>query len=102
MKAANAGSTLSNFWRLHGRSGPTLAGFCELSKNIGVGNALLYMYDGKVCFPESAPYIDPLFDEFSAFPSGKYDDQVDSVSQRVATMANSLDFARQRLRPSNL
>jgi predicted phage terminase large subunit-like protein len=66
------------------------------------GKALLYMYDGKVLFPESAPYLDSLFDEFVAFPNGKYDDQVDSVSQLVATMENALMFARQRLRPPHL
>ena len=63
------------------------------------GNALLYMYDGKVRFPERAPYLDDLFAEFSAFPTGKYDDQVDSTSQVIAEMGNCLMFARQRLRP---
>lgn len=66
------------------------------------GKALLHMYDGKARFPETAPYLDLLFEEFSAFPTGKYDDQVDSVAQLVAHLENSLMFARQKHRPADL
>lgn len=66
------------------------------------GKALLHMHDGKVQFPKSAPYLDSLFAELAAFPNGKYDDQVDSVTQLVAYTGRALMFARQRHRPSNL
>jgi hypothetical protein len=58
------------------------------------------MHDGRVQFPKSAPYIDSLFAEFATFPNGKYDDQVDSVTQLVAYAGRALMFARQKHRPS--
>ena len=66
------------------------------------GCAVLHMYDGKIRFPNSAPYLESLFNEFAAFPEGKYDDQVDSVTQIVCSMPYALDRARQKLRPVNL
>jgi predicted phage terminase large subunit-like protein len=67
------------------------------------GKALLNKYDGRVQYLKSAPYLDSLFAEFAAFPNGKYDDQVDSVTQLVAYPRNALMFARQkhRLRSKN-
>ena len=63
--------------------------------------AMLYVYDGKVLFPESAPFLDALFAELAAFPNGKYDDQVDSISQLVANLENALMFARHKHRPDS-
>jgi predicted phage terminase large subunit-like protein len=63
--------------------------------------AMLYVYDGKVLFPESAPFLDTLFAELAAFPNGKYDDQVDSISQLVANLENALMFARHKHRPES-
>ena len=36
---------------------------------------------GEVWVPEKAPWLKAFLDEFSAFPHGKHDDQVDSVVQ---------------------
>jgi predicted phage terminase large subunit-like protein len=66
------------------------------------GKAVLCMYDGKVRFPQCAPYLDKLFAELAAFPNDKYDDQVDSVTQLVAYPGNAMMFAPQRHRPLNL
>jgi predicted phage terminase large subunit-like protein len=87
---------------LHIFSSRDVSNLSQAKKVERFGKALLYMYDGKVRFPETAPYIDSLFEEFSAFPSGKFDDQVDSVAQLATTMGNCLMFARQKHRPSNL
>ena len=62
------------------------------------GNALLHIYDGKVRFPISASYLDLFFSEIAAFPNGKYDDQVDSMTQLVAPMRNAIRLARLKLR----
>jgi predicted phage terminase large subunit-like protein len=39
---------------------------------------------GSVHFPESAPWLDDLVTELLGFPEGRYDDQVDSISQALA------------------
>ena len=36
---------------------------------------------GQVLLPEDAPWLGDLLDELLAFPKGRHDDQVDSVSQ---------------------
>ncbi|CAN0281969.1 unnamed protein product [Discosporangium mesarthrocarpum] len=36
---------------------------------------------GRVWLPESAPWLDDFLNEVTSFPNGRYDDQVDSVSQ---------------------
>lgn len=40
-----------------------------------------YIADGRVYLPEEAPWLDAFVRELQAFPNGKYDDQVDSLSQ---------------------
>ena len=42
---------------------------------------------GHVLLPEQAPWLDDFRDEMLAFPYGRYDDQVDSVSQFLAWAA---------------
>jgi predicted phage terminase large subunit-like protein len=63
------------------------------------GKALLRIYDGRVRFPIAAPFLDLFFSEIAAFPNGKYDDQVDSMTQLVATMRHTIRLARLKLRP---
>ncbi len=36
---------------------------------------------GQVFLPKDAPWLGDLLDELLAFPTGRHDDQVDSVSQ---------------------
>jgi len=49
----------------------------------------LYVQTGKfeaglVHFPNDAPYMPDLLAELLAFPNGKHDDQVDSITQALA------------------
>jgi predicted phage terminase large subunit-like protein len=44
---------------------------------------------GHVLLPEKAPWLDDFRSEILAFPSGRYDDQVDSVSQFLAWAARN-------------
>jgi predicted phage terminase large subunit-like protein len=39
--------------------------------------------NGQVFFPKEAPWLRDLEDELFAFPSGRHDDQVDSISQAL-------------------
>jgi predicted phage terminase large subunit-like protein len=39
--------------------------------------------DGQVFFPKEAPWLRDLEDELFAFPNGRHDDQVDSISQAL-------------------
>jgi phage terminase large subunit-like protein len=39
---------------------------------------------GSVHFPAEAPWLEDLIAELLAFPRGRHDDQVDSVSQALA------------------
>jgi predicted phage terminase large subunit-like protein len=38
---------------------------------------------GKVCLPESAPWLNDYVDELAAFPNGAHDDAVDSTTQAL-------------------
>lgn len=49
---------------------------------------------GEVRLPTSAPWLDPFLVELGEFPNGRYDDQVDSVSQLLRT----LDYRTWQLR----
>ena len=40
--------------------------------------------NGQVLFPKEAPWLRDLEDELFAFPSGRHDDQVDSISQALS------------------
>ncbi|WP_054110709.1 phage terminase large subunit [Brevundimonas sp. AAP58] len=42
------------------------------------------LYSGKALLPRDAPWLDDLRREMMAFPNGRHDDQVDSVSQFLA------------------
>ncbi len=43
---------------------------------------------GKVYLPESAPWLHDFIEELSSFPNGEHDDQVDSLTQGLAQLAN--------------
>ncbi len=49
---------------------------------------------GHVMLPEGAPWLADLVSEFSAFPVGQHDDQVDALSQALIYMTASRDVAR--------
>ena len=38
---------------------------------------------GEVRLPRSAPWLDPFLEECGQFPNGKFDDQVDALSQAL-------------------
>ena len=42
--------------------------------------------DGQVGLPQSAPWLEKFLMEVGEFPNGKYDDQVDTMSQVLATL----------------
>jgi predicted phage terminase large subunit-like protein len=44
----------------------------------------VYFTRGSVCFLEGAPWLEELKAELLAFPNGRYDDQVDSISQALS------------------
>jgi len=44
---------------------------------------------GLVHFPKNAPFMPDLLAELLAFPNGKHDDQVDSISQALAYKLSS-------------
>jgi phage terminase large subunit-like protein len=89
------------------------AGYCHLyaaskdgtsndSKIYRFGRALLYMYDGVVKYPVSAPFLDDVLYALTTFPGLKEFDLIDSITQLVAYPENALMFARQKHRPPNL
>jgi predicted phage terminase large subunit-like protein len=60
------------------------------------------IYDHKVAFPTSGPFIEEFLYVVAAFPNGASDDEVDSMSQVFANLENTLSKARQKLRPASL
>lgn len=59
----------------------------------------LLMEKGRVWIPNSAPWLETLFKELQAFPHGKHDDQVDSISQMLYSWKNAIQFTRTRCNP---
>ena len=51
------------------------------SKAERMGAQTTYIEAGRVKLPTTAPWLDDLRSELAAFPFGRHDDQVDSVSQ---------------------
>ncbi len=49
-----------------------------------------YIEAGNVYLPENAPWIHDFIEECAAFPSSKYDDQVDAMSQALMSMPDDL------------
>ena len=48
----------------------------------------LLMEKGRIWVPTSAPFLETLIKELQAFPQGKHDDQVDSISQMMFSWQN--------------
>ena len=53
----------------------------EADKITRLSNQSSHIEAGQVILPESAPWLDEFKDEIMAFPNGRFDDQVDSLSQ---------------------
>ncbi|WP_335948449.1 phage terminase large subunit [Salipiger bermudensis] len=51
--------------------------------------------DGQVRLPETAPWKEAFIAEVAAFPNGKHDDQVDSLSQALEAVARRLGELRE-------
>ena len=59
--------------------------------------ALINLYDGRVRIPASMRGLEIFLAELAAFPDGKHDDQVDSLSLVAAHMNRVIAKARHRL-----
>ena len=46
--------------------------------------------NGQVFFPQDAPWLRDLEDELFAFPNGRHDDQVDSISQALGHKSRAI------------
>lgn len=53
------------------------------SKEVRMEAMLKYVRSGRVLLPQDAPWLTVFEHELSAFPNGKYDDQVDAFSQLI-------------------
>ena len=58
--------------------------------------------NGQVRIPSSAPWLDPLIKELQAFPQGKHDDQVDSISQMLFNWKHVVRRTRSHCNPRAL
>jgi predicted phage terminase large subunit-like protein len=56
----------------------------EYDKKIRMAIQSSKFENGQVFFPKEAPWLRELEDELFAFPNGRHDDQVDSISQALA------------------
>jgi predicted phage terminase large subunit-like protein len=56
----------------------------EYDKKIRMGIQAGKFENGQVLFPKEEPWLRDLEDELFAFPSGRHDDQVDSISQALS------------------
>ena len=56
----------------------------EYDKKIRMGIQAGKFENGQVLFPKEEPWLRDLEEELFAFPSGRHDDQVDSVSQALS------------------
>ena len=57
--------------------------------------AVQALYDGLVLIPNNMPGLEILLGEFSGFPDGKHDDQVDAVGNVAANLDYVIRVARQ-------
>ena len=55
----------------------------EYDKKIRMAIQSAKFENGQVFFPKEAPWLRDLEDELFAFPNGRHDDQVDSISQAL-------------------
>jgi len=61
----------------------------EYDKKIRMAIQAAKFENGQVFFPKEAPWLRDLEDELFAFPSGRHDDQVDSISQALGHKSRS-------------
>ena len=57
---------------------------------------------GRVFLPKDAPWLHEFKAEVMAFPNGKHDDQIDSLSQFLSWIGNRQWRRRERIRPQTL
>jgi predicted phage terminase large subunit-like protein len=62
----------------------------EYDKRIRMATQSAKFENGQVFFPKEAPWLRDLEDELFAFPNGRHDDQVDSLSQALGHKIASL------------
>ena len=55
----------------------------DSSKEVRANNAAYYIREGRVLIPDKAHWLPDFMNEINAFPFGKHDDQVDSLSQLI-------------------
>lgn len=76
------GSGLSMLQTLKQSSGvPTVGRRSKDDKKTRLNSVLALFEGGRVSFPQDAPWLADLLHELHAFPDGRFDDQVDSISQ---------------------
>jgi predicted phage terminase large subunit-like protein len=61
----------------------------EYDKEIRMAIQSAKFENGQVLFPKEAPWLRDLEDELFAFPNGRHDDQVDSISQALGHHSSS-------------
>jgi predicted phage terminase large subunit-like protein len=62
----------------------------EYDKKIRMSIQSAKFENGQVFFPKEAPWLADLEAELFAFPNGRHDDQVDSISQALGHKSRSL------------
>lgn len=60
---------------------PTVGRRSKDDKRTRLNSVLALFEGGRVSFPQDAPWLADLLHELHAFPEGRFDDQVDSISQ---------------------
>ena len=63
---------------------PAIAIKVEQNKETRMSIQSAKFESGQIFFPHSAPWLEQLEEELCAFPAGRHDDQVDSISQALA------------------
>jgi predicted phage terminase large subunit-like protein len=58
-----------------------------------------FINNGRVRIPSTASWLDALIKELQAFPQGKHDDQVDSISQMLFNWKRAVQLTRHRCNP---
>lgn len=75
---------------------PICASIPATSKMERMTGQLGQIEDGLVCLPDDTPWVDTFISECRAFPHGKYDDQVDSLSQYLRFAMRSRGWLERR------
>ncbi len=86
VEAAGVGRGLFDHLRRHRRDG-VRAFHPRLGKDERMSVESLKIESGEVRLPQNASWKETFLAETAAFPNGKYDDQVDSLSQALACVS---------------